>query len=125
LSASRYNNKSVVISVAGISGATYLLLLPNIVRCALEVNAEKRNRSVRRFFIMLGYKPKADFWALKMFVIAASVKAVEYTMAVPILPVNALEALALGSQAMKKLSPDKAAWVTVLVAVVIPLALQR
>lgn len=74
---------------------------------------------------MLGYKPKVDFWALKMFVIAACVKAVEYTMAVPILPVNALEALALGSQAMKKLSPDKAAWVTELEAVAIPLALQR
>ncbi len=74
---------------------------------------------------MLGYKPKVDFWALKMFVIAACVKALEYTMAVPILPVNALESLALGSQAMKKLSPDKAACVTELEAVVIPLELQR
>jgi hypothetical protein len=89
------------------------------------VNARRSKKSVRRFFIILVYKPKVDFWALKMFVIAACVKALEYTMAVPIFPVNALEALALGSQAIKKLSPDKAAWVTELVAVVIPLALQR
>ena len=80
---------------------------------------------MRRFFIILVYRPKAAFWALKMEVISASVKALEYTIAVPILPVNALKDLLNGSQAMKKLSPDKAAWVTVLVAVVIPLALQR
>ena len=43
-------------------------------------------------------------------------------MAVAIFPVNALEALLLGSQAMKKFSPDKVACVNVLEAVAIPLA---
>ena len=46
-------------------------------------------------------------------------------MAVAIFPVNALEALLLGSQAMKKFSPDKVACVNVLEAVATPLALQR
>jgi hypothetical protein len=43
------------------------------------------------------YKPKADFWALKMEAIAACDKALEYTMAVPIFPRNALVFRSKGS----------------------------
>jgi len=60
-----------------------------------------------------------------MFVISVWVKALEYTMAVAIFPVNALVDLSLGSQAIKKLSPDNAACVIVLEAVAIPLTLHK
>jgi hypothetical protein len=60
-----------------------------------------------------------------MFVISFWVKALEYTMAVAIFPVNALVATSTGSHAIKKLRPDKVACEKVLVAVVIPIVLQR
>ena len=35
----------------GITGLTYLLFPVNIVRCAFEMNATKRKKRVRSFFI--------------------------------------------------------------------------
>jgi hypothetical protein len=80
---------------------------------------------VRRFFIDIFYKLNEAFCALKIEVISSSDKAVLYTIADAIFPVNALVATSTGSQAIKKLSPDKGACVTELEAVAIPLALQR
>jgi hypothetical protein len=60
-----------------------------------------------------------------MFVISVWVKALEYTMAVAIFPVNTLVDLSLGSQAIKKLRPDKVACEKVLEAVAIPLTLHK
>ena len=46
-------------------------------------------------------------------------------MAVAILPLKALVDVSPGSQAIKKLSPDKVEWETELVAVAIQLALHK
>jgi hypothetical protein len=80
---------------------------------------------VKSFFIVSVYKPNAAFCALKTDVISACDNAALYTIAVAIFPLNALDDLSPGSQAIKKLRPDKAVCEKVLVAVVIPFVLHK
>jgi hypothetical protein len=96
-----------------------------MVRCALETNAVKKYNIVNSFFIVSVYKPNAAFCALKMDVISACDNAALYTIAVAILPLNALDDLSAGSHAIKKLRPDKAVCEKLLVAVAIPFALHK